>query len=120
MKAPPWNGGKLPRRIDTIERRPRLERSRELPPPVPGAPLVTEELELLQQLCKGFSCQDVIDITGKSKRRTYRLFERLMIKSDATSHAQLGAWAQRNGLLDCTVPNARADAVAREATEAGL
>jgi len=48
----------------------------------------------------------------------------IKIRTGATSAYQLGVWARDNGYADPVSPksngHARADAVAREATEAGL
>jgi DNA-binding CsgD family transcriptional regulator len=77
------------------------------------------QLKILRCLASGMSSMDISDQTMTNPSSTRAHIGRILKKARCRSIFQLGAWAERNGLLEPS-SNARADAVAREATEAGL
>lgn len=66
----------------------------------PGMPLTLAEIRLLQKLCRGLTCKDIVQTTGVQKCSVYSVYRTLQIKAGTTSAAQLGAWGALMGYVN--------------------
>lgn len=93
-KSAPWHdavpGTKLPRRIDTIKRRHYQISDAQL----------AREIAVLRRFCAGELLKQIAGTMNLRHQVVSYCIGRVMLRAKVKTHAQLGAWAQREGLLE--------------------